>query len=120
MTVFYSHICTRCKTPQLVAAQGNVEHAFLRVAGTVAVAIAWLISVATLGVIGVLVATAVCAWLGYRLIRSQKTANIVRRTRCQACATDGLVPITTPEGERLSREIGLQPDDAQPAGAPPL
>lgn len=120
MTVFYSHICTRCKTPQLVAPQGNVEHAFLRVAGTVAVAIAWLISVATLGVIGVLVATAVCAWLGYRLIRSQKTANIARRTHCKACATDSLVPITTPEGERLSREIGLQPDDAQPAGARPL
>lgn len=117
MTVFYSHICTRCKTPQLVAPQGNVEHAFLRVASVLAATIAWLISVALFGLLGVLVATAVCGFLAYRLIQSQKTANIDRRTRCQACVSDGLVPITSPEGERLCNEIGLQPDDESKASA---
>lgn len=112
MTVFYSHICTRCKTPQLLAQQGNVEHAFLRVSGVLAVGIGWLISVALFGAVGALVATPVCGWLGYRLIRSQKTANLQRRRICSACASDSLVPITTPEGERLCAEINLQPDDA--------
>lgn len=112
MTVFYSHICTRCKTPQLLAQQGNVEHAFLRVSGVLAVGIGWLISVALFGAVGALVATPVCGWLGYRLIRSQKTANLQRRRICSACASDSLVPITTPEGERLSIEVGLQPLDS--------
>jgi hypothetical protein len=110
MTVFYSHICTRCKTPQLMAEQGNGEHAFLRVSGVLVVVIGWLISVGLFGVLGALVATPVCGWLCYRLIQSQTSANIMRRRVCSACASDSMVPITTPEGERLCNEIGLQPE----------
>lgn len=112
MTIYYSHICTRCKTPQLVASEGNIEHAFLRVSGVMVLVVVWLYVAYLVGAFAGLVALLVCGWLAYYLIRSQKTANLRRRRICSACASDSLVPITTPEGERLCAEINLHPDDA--------
>ena len=110
----FSHVCSACRSPTLVSAAGKSVVNFMVLSGSailggVLVFYLWQLQdfaqrYNSNPIIWVLLGVAVGAGGAYAFL-----AHMIRKRgrTCPACHSDKLIPVTSPEGLRVMKELGF-------------
>lgn len=104
----FSHVCTACRTPALIAQPRKTSRDFLILAASPIAGIVVIASIANRNGDLLLWHLLIYAVLGF-VVAYIGIAYLVRgrgRT-CPSCHSENLIPVASPEGSRIMKELRL-------------